>query len=200
MVQQDVQIAAAQRGDLGAFNALVLAYQDQVYSLTMRILQDPAGADDITQETFISAYRKLDQFQGGNFRAWLLRIATNACYDELRRHKRRPTESLDDDPEDGPGPEADARLASPAEGPEGHAQRGELRSAIERCLAALSPDQRLVIMMADVQDYAYDEIAQAADISLGTVKSRISRARANLRACLQTAGELLPAKYCSNRT
>ncbi len=197
MVGQEASIKAAQRGDLEAFNTLVLVHQDQVYNVAWRILQDPASADDITQEVFISAYHKLHQFKGGNFRAWLLRIATNACYDELRRHKRHPTDTLDADDDDRPGPDADPRLTSPAESPESHTQRSELRSAIEECFAQLRPEYRLVVMMADVQEYRYDEIAQAANLSLGTVKSRISRARAALRACLQATGELLPAQYRS---
>ena len=193
MVQEDAQIKAAQRGDVHAFNELVLTYQDRVYTVAFRIMQDPASADDIAQDTFVTAFRKLDQFKGGNFRAWLLRIATNACYDELRRHKRRPFESIDDDDYDM---DADARLAtSDSESPESHAQRSELKSAIELCFEQLSDEHRLVVTMSDVEDYSYDEIASTAKISLGTVKSRISRARANLRDCLQASGELLPASY-----
>jgi len=186
------QIEAAQQGDTSAFNELVLMYQDRVYSLVFRILQDPASADDITQDTFITAFRKLHQFQGGNFQAWLLRIATNACYDELRRQKRRPTESIDADDYDA---EADLRLSSVADNPENYTQRAELQSAIEDCLHLLSAEHRLVVMMADVEDYSYEEIAETAKISLGTVKSRISRARLRLRDCLRGKGELLPAAY-----
>jgi RNA polymerase sigma-70 factor (ECF subfamily) len=193
MVQEDAQIQAAKRGDVHAFNELVLTYQDRVYTVALRILRDPASADDISQETFVTAFRKLDQFKGGNFRAWLLRIATNACYDELRRHKRRPADSIDDDDYDM---DADARLATgDAENPESHAQRAELKSAIELCFEQLSDEHRLVVTMSDVEEYSYDEIASVAKISLGTVKSRISRARANLRECLQASGELLPASY-----
>jgi RNA polymerase sigma-70 factor (ECF subfamily) len=193
MVQENDRIQAAKRGDVHAFNELVLTYQDRVYTVALRILRDPASADDITQETFVTAFRKLDQFKGGNFRAWLLRIATNACYDELRRHKRRPADSIDDDDYNM---DADARLATgDGENPESHAQRAELKSAIELCFEQLSDEHRLVVTMSDVEEYSYDEIASVAKISLGTVKSRISRARANLRECLQASGELLPASY-----
>ena len=193
MVQENARIRAAKRGDVHAFNELVLSYQDRVYTVALRILHDPASADDIAQETFVTAFRKLDQFKGGNFRAWLLRITTNACYDELRRHKRRPADSIDDDDYDV---DADSRLATgESENPESYAQRAELKSAIEQCFEQLSDEHRLVVTMSDVEEYSYDEIASLAKISLGTVKSRISRARARLRDCLQASGELLPASY-----
>lgn len=195
MVQESATIEAAQAGDIHAFNELVLQYQDAVYTVAYRILQDPASADDITQDTFITAFRKLEQFQGGNFRAWLQRIATNACYDELRRRKRRRTEALEDSDIDD---EADVRLATDQHNPERAAQQNELQSAIEDCFERLAEAYRLVAIMADVQDYSYEEIATLAKISLGTVKSRISRARTRLRDCLQTKGELLPAKYRSS--
>lgn len=195
IVQEELYIQSAQAGDMNAFNELVLFYQDRVYNLTYRIIQDPASADDLTQETFVTAYRKLGQFKGGNFKAWLLRIATNACYDELRRHKRRPTDSIDDEDYDD---ESNARLVSLEEGPESQFQRGELQSAIQDCFDHLSGDFRMVVMLSDVEEYSYDEIAEVVNISLGTVKSRISRARAQLRDCLRGKGELLPAQFRSS--
>ena len=83
-------IQDAQHGDIDAFNRLVLAYQDMVYNQAYRVMGEPFAADDATQEAFISAYRKIKTYRGGSFKAWLLRIVTNACYDELRRRKRRP--------------------------------------------------------------------------------------------------------------
>jgi RNA polymerase sigma factor (sigma-70 family) len=194
MVQEEAKIEAAQNGDLTAFNDLVVEYQDRVYTLAYRILQDPAAADDMTQETFMTAYRKLDQFKGGNFKAWLMRIVTNACYDELRRRKRQRTDSLDDTEVDE---EADSRLASDIESPEAYAQRAELQTAIEKCFEQLTDSYRVVVVMSDIQEYSYEEIAGLAKISLGTVKSRISRARAQLRDCLRANGELLPAVFRS---
>ena len=88
-------IDSARRGDLNAFNRLVLAYQDLVYNHAMRVMGENAAAEDATQEAFISAYRNLSGYRGGSFRAWLLRIVTNACYDELRRRKRRPSTPLE---------------------------------------------------------------------------------------------------------
>ena len=192
MVGELTYIEAARRGDVTAFNELVLEYQDRVYTLAFRIMQDSASADDIAQETFVTAFRKLDQFKGGNFRAWLMRIATNACYDELRRLKRRRTDSLDNDEQDE---DSDPRLTSSSEGPEKLLQRAELQSAIEDCFAQLSEEHRVVVTMSDIEEYSYEEIAQFANISSGTVKSRISRARVKLRDCLRTKGELLPSIY-----
>lgn len=193
MIQDDITVLQqAQQGDLSAFNSLVLQYQDRVYSATYRIMHDPASAEDLTQEAFVTAFRKLDQFQGGNFAAWVTRIAINLCYDELRRRKRRPADSLQAAEIDE---EADSRLISPSPSPESAAQNAELASAITHCFEALPDDYRLVTVMADLEDYSYDEIAQLTHISLGTVKSRISRARQRLRDCLREQGELLPAKY-----
>lgn len=189
-------IQAAQRGNLEAFNRLVLFYQDGVYSLTYRILAEPAAAADAAQETFIHAYRRLESYRGGSFRAWLLRIATNACYDELRRRKRRPAELIDD----LPGAESDDGAPLPAESdmPEEAMQQAELNRAIERCIAALQADQRAVIVLSDIEGLSYQEIAGMTGANLGTVKSRLSRARASVRQCLQGVRELLPAVYRLN--
>ncbi|GIL11624.1 MAG: RNA polymerase subunit sigma-24 [Chloroflexota bacterium] len=189
-------IQAARRGDLEAFNTLVLHYQDGVYALVYRILGEPAAAADVAQEAFITAYRHLRDYRGGSFRAWVFRIATNACYDELRRRKRRPAMLFDD----LPGAEADDGPALPADSPtpEQAAQQAELNRAIERCIRALQPDQRLVLVLSDIEGLSYQEIADSAGLNLGTVKSRLSRARAGVRACLQAVQELLPPVYRLN--
>lgn len=185
-------IRQAKKGDVAAFNRLVLHYQGLVYNVTYRIMGEPQAAEDITQEAFISAYQALNRFRGGNFKAWLLRIATNSCYDELRRRKRRPQASLDKITEDN---ESFAFLRNPQEGPEGQQQRMELVQAIEHCLDGLPDEQRVTAILCDVEGYDYNEIAEITSVSLGTVKSRLSRARARLRDCLQAFAELLPANY-----
>lgn len=186
-------IRRAQSGDLDAFNALVTAYQDRVYTLTYRIMGSHPPAADAAQDTFIAAYRKLDTYRGGSFKSWLLRIATNTCYDALRYQKRRPATAFDDmpgaDAADGPP------IPDSAETPEQAAQRAELNQAIQDCITALQPDQRLALVMCDVEGYSYGEIAAAAEVTLGTVKSRISRARQAVRACLEGVRELLPSQY-----
>jgi len=185
-------IAQAKKGDVNAYNTLVLHYQQLVYNVTYRIMGDPQSAEDATQEAFISAYNALNRFRGGNFKAWLLRIATNACYDELRRRKRRPQSSLDELTEDN---ESFPFLRSSNEGPEAHRQRIELIRAIEDCLQTLPDEQRVTAVLCDVEGYDYKQIAEMTSVSLGTVKSRMSRARSKLRDCLQGFKELLPANY-----
>ncbi len=185
-------IQQAQNGDVQAYNRLVLHYQQLVYNVTYRIMGEPQSAEDATQDAFISAYKALNKFRGGNFKAWLLRIATNACYDELRRHKRRPQSSIDALTEEN---ESFAFMRDPQDGPEAHQQKVDLVLAIEECLQRLPDDQRVTVVLGDVEGYDYSEIARITAVSLGTVKSRLSRARRKLRDCLQGIGELLPAQY-----
>lgn len=192
-MEEQALVERAQAGDVPAFNRLVLQYQELVYNVAFRIMSDPASAEDVTQETFIKAYRSLKTFRGGSFKSWLLRIATNLCYDELRRHKRRPQSSLDELTEDF---ESAPFLRSPNDGPETHRQRVELALAIERCLETLPDDQRIAVVLGDVEGYDYQQIAGITRVSLGTVKSRLSRARNKMRDCLRSvSGELLPAAY-----
>ena len=185
-------IERSQRGDLDAFNALVLAYQGQVYSVCLRMLGSPPPAEDAAQETFIAAFRAVPRFRRGRFRAWLLRIAANACYDELRRRRSRPqVPLLAPTGDDGPTTEP----ASADEPLEERAERQELGRCLQRGLATLPADQRLAVILCDVQGLSYEEIAQATGVSLGTVKSRIGRARARLRTLLLAHRELLPASF-----
>ncbi len=191
-MDEEALIKRAQNGDLTAFNRLVLAYQEPVYNVAYRIMGEPQSAEDATQEAFISAYKALNRFRGGSFKSWLMRIATNACYDELRRRKRRPQTSLDRITDEN---ESFLFLRSPDDGPEKAQQRVEVMRAIEDCLQALPDDQRITAVLGDVEGYDYQEIAGITGVSLGTVKSRMSRARSKLRDCLQGAKELLPAAY-----
>lgn len=191
--EEQLLVEAGQRGDVDAFNQLVRLYEGRVYNLCYRMLGDPDAAADVTQDTFISAYRSLQKFRGGMFRSWLLRIATNACYDALRARKRRPSFSLDaarEPDDDGAGFD----LPDTGESPDDLALRRELGAAIQRGLADLPEDQRAVVILSDVQGMAYEEIAQITGANLGTVKSRLSRGRARLRDILR-AGELLPSRY-----
>ena len=186
-------IQSARKGSLEAFNALLLHYQSRAFNLAYHLLQDPAAADDATQEAFISAYKGLGQYRGGSFRAWLLRIVANACYDELRRHKRRPAISWDDfgDMDE----EANPHLVDEGERPEEAAQRAELRRLLERTIAQLPEDQRIALVLIDRLGLAYDEAAHTLDVPIGTVKSRLARARAQMRTLLQAEPELLPLRY-----
>lgn len=191
-MNEEALIRQAKKGDVAAFNRLVLHYQEVVYNVAYRIMGEPQSAEDIAQETFITAYQSLNSFRGGSFKAWILRIATNRCYDELRRHKRRPQSSIDEMTEEN---DSAAFLRSPEDGPEQHRQRVELAVVIERCLDGLPEDQRVATVLCDVEGHDYQEIAEIMRVSLGTVKSRLSRARARLRECLQQSQELLPTNY-----
>ncbi len=186
-------IQDAKHGDVEAFNQLVLTYQDYAYTVAYRIMGDSPAAADATQEAFIAAYRKLSQFRGDVFKAWLARIVVNACYDELRKRRRRPASSLDELPDIAPA--ANLEFHTTLETPEQHIQRVELQTAIQDCINALPDDQRVVAVLCDVEGYNYQEIMTIAELPLGTVKSRLSRARSRLRDCLQGVRELLPAAY-----
>lgn len=187
-------IAAAQRGELPAFNQLVLHYQGLAYNVAYRVVGDDELASDAAQDAFIKAYQRIVQYRGGSFKAWLLRIVTNTCYDALRARKRRPTTPLegDDDEDDS---EYDARLIDGAERPDAYAMRQELAALIQSAIGQLPPDQRTTLVLADIEGLDYQEIADATGAALGTVKSRLSRARAKLRDLLSEHQELLPAQY-----
>jgi RNA polymerase sigma-70 factor (ECF subfamily) len=188
-------IQSALKGDLDAFNRLVLEYQDAAYNQAYRLMGETHAADDATQEAFISAYRSLRSFRGGSFRAWILRIVTNACYDELRRRKRQPVSPLE--PLDSSGDEIESPywIEDPGESPEAHTERAELGNAIQHCLDELPDEFRTVVVFVDVQGMDYAEVSQAIGKPLGTVKSRLARARGRLRDCLQGFWELLPAAF-----
>jgi RNA polymerase sigma-70 factor (ECF subfamily) len=188
-------IKDAQRGDLNAFNTLVLAYQNMVYNQAYRVMGESHAADDATQDAFISAYRKLKSYRGGSFKAWLIRIVTNACYDELRRRKRRPTTPLE--PIDNYDDEIESPywIADTSESPEDYSARAELGVVIQKCLNGLSDEFRIVVVLVDIQGMNYSEAAKVVGKPLGTIKSRLARARSNLRNCLAGFGELLPSAF-----
>ncbi|MCB0102087.1 MAG: sigma-70 family RNA polymerase sigma factor [Anaerolineales bacterium] len=188
-------ITSAQQGDLNAFNTLVLHYQDAVFNTAVRILGDDDKAQDASQEAFISAFQSLRSFRGGSFKAWLLRTVTNACLDELRRKKRRPTTPLEPETNDGDEVESPKWLADPNLTPAQQAEADELEHAIQHCLDALPTEFRTAVVLADVQGLDYSEVAQAIRVPLGTIKSRIARARLKLRECLRSFEELLPAAF-----
>ncbi|MEJ5223157.1 MAG: sigma-70 family RNA polymerase sigma factor [Anaerolineales bacterium] len=194
-MDENALIHDAQRGDLDAFNRLVLTYQTALYNTALRILGDEDLAADATQEAFISAFRALNSYRGGSFKAWLLRTVTNACYDELRRQKRRPTTPLEPATEDDDEMESPRWLADSSMSPEEISEADELEHAIQHCLNALPVDFRAVVVMADIQGLDYTEIAAAIRTPLGTIKSRLARARLRLRECLQDFWELLPAQF-----
>jgi RNA polymerase sigma-70 factor (ECF subfamily) len=188
-------IQSAQQGDLDAFNTLILHYQDMVFNTALRILGDEDSAQDASQEAFISAFRSISSFRGGSFKAWLMRTVTNACYDELRRQKRRPTTPLEPETSDGDEMDSPKWLADSSMTPDQQAEADELEHAIQHCLDMLPTDFRSVVVLADIQGMDYTEVAAASHVPLGTVKSRLARARLRLRECLRGFEELLPASF-----
>ncbi len=194
-MDESALIQSACNGDLDAFNRLVTTYQEIVYNQAYRLMGEPDAAADATQDAFISAYRNLRSFRGGSFRAWLLRIVTNGCYDELRRRRRHPNISLEPVDEDGEEVESPHWMADPSESPEESAERAQLAKAIQACLNDLPDDFRSVVVMVDIQGLDYSEVSQALSKPLGTIKSRRARARLKLRDCLQGVWELLPSAF-----
>lgn len=180
-------IGRSQRGDVQAFNLLVERYQRGVYAVCYRMLGD-ADADDATQEVFLAAFRGIKTFRSGSFNAWLLRIARNKCLDFLRARRRRPVVSLDTDA-GGADDAAPFQVADGGETPEQRVLRVELARRLERKLQELPTDQRLAIILSDIQGYSYEEIVAATGWLPGTMKSRLSRARARLRVALQGTNE-----------
>jgi len=184
-------IQRSKQGDLDSFNRLVELYQRQAYNLAWRMLGQVEAAEDATQDAFLSAWKGIRGFRQGNLRAWLLSIVANACKDQLRARRRRPAISTDE-------LELEA-LPSSGESPEDYVLRRELAAEIQRGLATLPPDQRLAVILRDLQGLSYEEIAQATASSLGTVRSRLSRGRAHLRDYLLRRGELLGSQFRLNK-
>jgi RNA polymerase sigma-70 factor (ECF subfamily) len=191
-MDEQALIDSARKGDARAFNQLVLLYQSMAYNVAYRILVDPDAASDATQDAFLSAYKAMRKFRGGSFKAWLLRIVTNACYDQLRRKKRRPASSLDDLPVEA---EHSQYMQDPAEQPDEYVERQQLGNTIQAAISTLPVEQRTVLILSDVQGLNYNEIAEVMGLSLGTVKSRLSRGRARLRDYLLEQREHLPSQY-----
>ncbi len=183
-------IAQSRAGDLDSFNAIVDMYQGQVYGVALRMVRDAALAEDLAQEAFISAYRNLNQYRGGSFKAWLLRITRNATLDALRKSQRRPSESLDENMIT-----FEAELVSPEATPDEAVLNAELGDHIKDVMADLHPDQRMAMVLIDVEGLSYEEAAETMAVSIGTVKSRLSRARGRMREALLADPELLPSQF-----
>lgn len=186
-------IIEAQQGDLAAFNQLVMAYQGTAYNVAYRVIGDGEAAADACQDAFLKAYKAIHQYRGGSFKSWLMRIVTNTCYDQIRYKRRRPADSLENMTEN-PNLES-LKLTNGGERLEERVLRGELNKLLQRGIGDLPEDQRLVLVLSDVQGFSYQEIAEIIEQPLGTVKSRLSRARGRLRDFLLEQQELLPAQY-----
>jgi RNA polymerase sigma factor (sigma-70 family) len=192
MMDLQDQIKKSLAGDLDSFNQIILSFQSLVYNQAYRIIGEPDAAADATQEAFISAYKKLHTYRGGSFKSWLLRIVSNACYDEYRRRKRQPVVPLYPEGDNGDEMDSASWLEDPTDKPEDSLLRRELSEAIQYCLNRLEYEFRTIVVLVDIQGLDYASAAEITDRPLGTVKSRLARARNNLKDCLQGFKELLP--------
>lgn len=188
-------IVSAQRGDMDAFNILALKYQDMLYRIALRIVHDECIAEDALQEAMIHAFRHIGSFRGGNFKSWLARVTVNASYDELRRGKRHLSLPLEQYTQEGEEIESPEWMRDPSAGPEERTESSELMSALQQCIRALVPDYRLMVILVDMEGMSYEEAAQVAQVPVGTVKSRLARARMQIRKSLQPYRSLLPSFY-----
>jgi len=188
------QIQKSLAGDIDSFNQIVLEYQSLVYNQAYRIMGEGDAAEDATQEAFISAFKKLHTYRGGSFKSWLLRIVSNACYDEHRRRKRKPVVPLFPENEDGEESDSPAWLEDKNEKPEDITIRRELSDAIQICLDRLEFEFRTIVVLVDIQGLDYQAAANIIDRPLGTIKSRLARARKSMKDCLQGFQELLPSE------
>jgi RNA polymerase sigma-70 factor (ECF subfamily) len=191
-------IKAAQHGDLEAFNLLVLRYQNLLFGIALRLLNDEDVAADAVQEALISAFRRFSTFRGDSLRSWLARVVVNACYDEMRKKRRQHSVPLELFNAEGEEIETSYWLVDPQSDPEVQYEAGELESAIQDSLDKLPAIYRLMLVLVDVEGLSYEEAASAAGIPVGTVKSRLARARLQMQRSLQLAGELLPSSYQIN--
>ncbi len=177
------------KGDVNAFEKLVLAYEKNVYNIALRMTGNSEDASDMTQEAFIKAYNSLQAFRGDSkFSVWLYRIATNVCLDFLRSRSRRPTVSLS--VEDNEGEDVQLDVADESQSPELLLDRQMTRESVRRGLETLSPEYRQILLLREIQGLSYDEISQALGLEVGTVKSRIFRARKKLCAFLLKDGNI----------
>lgn len=193
-------IARSQRGDVSAFNQLILYYQQSVYRTAYRIVGDPDVAADVTQDAFVAAFRNIRSYRNNaSFRAWLLRIGSNMACDYWRRTQRHPVESLDgladEDGSHSVGFLSTLAATDTESNPEAFSLTKELQELLQSGIQQLPLDQRTAVVLCDIEGLSYEEIAAATQTSLGTVRSRISRGRARLRDYLYRNKELLPRNY-----
>jgi len=185
-------LLAARKGDVDAFKQLVLRYQDRIYNLAVRILGDEDDAGDIMQNTFMTAYLNLPRFRNGSFLSWLFRIATNSCYDIFRQHKRHPIMSMEDKDLGEEKLVPLDNISSSNMIPEVEYERHEFEEVVQHALNQLDIDQRALVILVDQQEFDYQEAAQILHIPVGTVKSRLARARLRLRQLLNSTLDSVP--------
>lgn len=182
-------VKLASSGDLEAYNLLVLTYQDLAFNHARALLGDPDVAEDATQESFIKAFQNMKSFRGGSFRGWLLKIVTNSAYDILRKSNRHPSQPLFPQDENGEEIESAAWLVDPNASVQVAVERHEEAKHLYKLLDELPEVYRSVITLVDLYDFDYTEAARALKIPIGTVKSRLARARLQIQEKLRRGFE-----------
>ena len=191
-IDEHMLIQSAQLGDPRAFNFLIDRYQALMYRIALRMLGDEDDADDAAQTAWICAFQKLHGFRGGQLRIWLARVVVNTCYDEIRRRHRRREYPLLPDNGDGEDVEAPYWLEDRAAGVEETVEVREFEAVVKNALQSLTPVYRSMLVLVDIEGMSYEEAALAAGVPLGTVRSRLARARVALRKCLCDPSGALP--------
>lgn len=187
---EDALLTGLCHGDEKAYEILIQRYQQPVYNLVCRLMNDPSDAADIVQEVFLKVFRNVRRFRGGSsLKTWIYRIAVNEAYNHRRWFSRHSRQEVAFGPEEGAQTYAD-HLADPGRSPFDLAADGETRTLVEAALEKLNPKFRAAVVLRDIEDLSYDEIAAVLEVSLGTVKSRILRGREALRKNLE--GRLEP--------
>ena len=189
MEDENLLIQHAVQGDSSAFNELLGAHESQMYAICYRMCGNYNDAQDCLQEAMLRVYKALPTFKSqSSFSTWLYRIAMNACLDELRRKKNRPNTSLDALVGEGWSPKSDM------ETPDEHVIRKERTRVLHAAIQELPEEMRSAIVLRDIQGFSYEEIADMLNVSIGTIKSRISRGREKLREKIMTNAELFGKK------
>ena len=179
-------VGQARRGDREAFAQLIVQYQVPLYNMALRMVGGPDDAADITQEAFLRAWEKIRTLREAPFKSWLFQIAANLCYDHFRRGRRYGTMPEDEQTGNVIG------LGAPTPDPQERAEANERHRLVRQSIAALEHDMRMAIVLRDINGLSYDEIAAVLRVPLGTVKSRIARARAQVQEFLQRHPDLFP--------
>jgi RNA polymerase sigma-70 factor, ECF subfamily len=179
-------VGRARRGDREAFTQLIVQYQVPLYNMALRMVGGPDDAADIAQEAFLRAWEKIRTLRDAPFKSWLFQIAANLCYDHFRRGRRYGTMPEEDQTGKVIG------LGLPAPDPQERAEANERNRLVRESIARLEHDMRIAIILRDINGLSYDEIATALRVPLGTVKSRIARARAQVQEYLQRHPDLFP--------
>lgn len=183
-------IEAAQSGDLSAFNELVLHYQQDIFGWVVSLVRDEATAEDIAQQTFVTAYQKIHTFRGESLRAWLFRIARNRSFDHLRYRNRHPSVSLEDDSQEEDAADLLSILPADVLPPEDAVIQAEQAARLQQLLDSLPEPFRNVLQLVDMYAMDYQEAAEVLNLPLGTVKSRLARARVKMRSLFEQSSFL----------